>query len=123
LVPEGIVVTFSEKKGECTVSGPTELPPGEYTYVYRNPSVGIIHIAYLLEGKTIEDLLRMQGKPGRYWPKPDWVAYAKMIDGWRNESRNERYTTFSFEEGELVVYIDKYGLPPGLWFCAPLRVK
>ena len=124
LVPEGIVITFT-KKEECTVSGPTELPAGEYTYVLRDLS-GVrhtIYISYLLDGKTYQDLVDMQGKPGRYWPKPDWVVYAKITDGWRNESRNELYLTFSLEEGEhAAVYLGSTQ-PVSLWFCAPIWVK
>jgi len=122
-IPEGIVVTFS-KTGECTVSGPTELPPGEYTYVLRDLS-SVRHaliISYLLEGKTFQDLLDMQVVPGRYWPKPDWVVYANAIDGWRNESRNELYTVFSLEKGEHFVYLEST-VPISLWFCAPLTVR
>jgi hypothetical protein len=36
MFPEGISVTIDED-GECTVSGPTELPAGETTFVLRSP--------------------------------------------------------------------------------------
>jgi hypothetical protein len=69
----------------------------------------------------MQTLVDMQGKPGRYWPKPDWVEYADVLDGWKNESKTVYFATYTLEEGELVIYTG--GLSPvSLWFCAPLTV-
>jgi hypothetical protein len=113
LIPKGIILTFTGD--ECTGSGPIEVKPGEYTIVLRNltEKSNSIYVAYLLEGKTYQDLVKAQGKP-------DWVVYADMIDGWRDEGNNERFLTVSLEEGEHALYIGSN--KPSLWFCAPLRV-
>jgi hypothetical protein len=120
-IPEGIVVTFSGKD-KCTVSGPAELPPGDYTYIYRNRTMGTLDLVYLLDGHTMQDLLDIQGEPDRWFPKPVWAEYAASIHTSRNPSRNEVYTTFSLEEGYLVVYIYTQA-PTQLWLCAPLIVR
>ncbi|MCK5633688.1 MAG: hypothetical protein KAI06_01305 [Anaerolineales bacterium] len=122
-IPEGIVITFT-KKEECTVSGPTELPPGEYTFVLRDLSDTNqrLYLSYYIDGKTNQTVLDKQVVPGRWYPKPDWIVYAKMIEEWRNESRNEKYFTYSLEEGEHGVLLGSSS-PISLWVCDPIWVR
>ena len=122
-MPEGIVINYTENVG-CTVSGPSELPTGEYTFFVRSEIFPTIYLAYLIDGGTFQDLLDIQVRPGRYWPKPDWVVYAEIVDEWRNDARNERYSTYSLVEGEIVVYLGKnINRVAYLWFCAPISIK
>ena len=78
-----------------------------------------LNVSYLLDGYTFQDVLDAQGTPGRGYPKPDWVEYAKVRSGGMIKSRNEQVYTYSLEESELIVYV---GESSGLWFCAPLTV-
>ena len=125
-VPEGIILSSKGKK--CTVSGPTELPTGDVTFVLRDLSEldQTFYVGYFTMGYTFQDLIDLQGTPGRFWsPKPKWLIDAYMIEGgmWNDASRNEQYFTYSLdEEGEYVVYLGTHD-PPRLWFCAPLQVK
>jgi hypothetical protein len=123
-LPEGIVVTFTGNG--CTVSGPAELSAGDVTFVLRvlssrKENAGI-YLTYIRDGKTFEDVLATQAVPGRWWPKPDWLVYARIINAWRNESRNEIYETYSLEEGDLVVFIGATIPGVELWTCAPVKV-
>jgi len=124
-IPEGIVVSSKGKK--CTVTGPTELLTGDVTFVLRDLS-GLnqtFYIGYFTMGYTFQDLIDLQGTPGRFWsPKPKWLIEAYTIKGgmWKDASRNEQYFTYSLEkEGEYVVYLGNHD-PPRLWNCAPLYV-
>ena len=61
---------------ECTVTVPTELPPGRYSIVLKNLSEEDVKIwtQRITEGKTYQDLLDLQNEPGEYVPEPDWVV-------------------------------------------------
>jgi hypothetical protein len=122
LIPEGIIIEFVSKTEGCTVSGPTEVPPGEYTFVLVDKVEGRgFYVSYLLDGYTFQDVLDIQGRPGRHWPKPDWVEYAHAIDGGLDVARNELVRTYSLEEGDLMIYVGGTN-PLGNWFCSPLTV-
>lgn len=118
--PEGIVVEF--RGNGCTVSGPTELPAGDVTFIVTNRSggAGSLYVSYLLDGRTFQEQVDIQKVPGRHWQKPSYVLYAHIVDQWRNESRDEMYYTWSLEEGvgEVMVYLGTT-IPPGMWLCAP----
>ncbi len=105
------------------MEGPAEVPPGDYTFVLFNETDDpqALYVSYVFDGHTYQDLVDMQGTPGRYWPKPDWVEYADVLDGWMNESRTVYFATYALEEGEVVVYTGS-NRPATLWFCAPLKV-
>ncbi len=121
-VPEGIIITFKGEK--CTVSGPTEVPPGDLTFVVRDLSGQRqeLYVLYYLDGKTHQDMVEKQGIPGRWWPKPIWTDYANIIDVWRDTSRSEKYYTYSLEEGEHSLFLGSSS-PVSNWICASLWVK
>jgi hypothetical protein len=123
LIPDGILVTFAKNK-KCQFSGPTDLPPGEFTFVLRDLS-GTYHdlyVASLLGGKTYQDLVDNQKVPGRYWPEPDWVDCEDAVDGWRNQARHEAYYTYALEKGQKAVFLVSSS-PPAIWLCAALSIK
>jgi hypothetical protein len=99
------------------------LPPGDVSFVLLNPNRGTqnLYVSYLLDGHTFQDLIDFQGRPGRYWPKPDWVEYARAIAGRFDELRKELVRTYSLEEGDLTIYVGGSD-PFGNWFCSPLTV-
>jgi len=120
-IPKGIIVTYTGRK--CVYTDPTEIPPGEYTFVLRDQKneKQIVYVGYLLEGKTYDEVVERQKEPGRYFPLFSWVEQANLIGNVKNEGRNEKYYTFSLEEGEYIVYLYSYSTTD-LWLCAPLRV-
>jgi hypothetical protein len=101
--------------------------PGDYPFLLLHPKRGPQHltqdlyVSYLLDGYTFQDVLDIQGRPGRIWPKPDWVEYAKAVDQVFDEARNELLRTYCLEEGDLMVYVGGSD-PSGNWFCSPLTV-
>ena len=133
VLPEGIIVTY-EGGSTCTLSGPTDLQPGEYAFVLRQPppklnqfGIPVGHSLYvytLVGGKTTQDLLKHGNyKQGTWWSKAlDLLVNAKIVDGWRNELRNEQYYTYSLEKGEHVV-VRWTQLPHFYWYCGSIFVK
>jgi len=80
-VPEGIEVTFDGN--ECTVSGQTESPIGEHSFILNDLSEmnSELWVLRLRNGKTFQDLLDEQGEPGVWWAKPSWVSHARHTVG------------------------------------------
>jgi len=122
-MPEGILVTF---KNNCDFSGPTELPPGEYTFILIDDGKvnGSLYVTDLIPGKTTHDLLNHPNmKNGTWWSAAlDLLENAKLIDGWRNESRGELYFTYYLEKGEHVLYRGSTN-PHFQWYCGSIYVK
>ena len=119
--PTPIVVTFDGN--ECTVSGPTELPTGEHSFLLKDLSGQrqVLYVGHLLDGKTFQDLLDRQSEPGEYVPKVSWVIHAGKI-GTERIAEGELVYTFSLnKEGEHAIYLGAAD-PLSLWFCAPLKV-
>jgi hypothetical protein len=122
---EGITVKFYGE--ECEVSSPSVVPEGEYLFIFKDlegKSSADLYVAGLTEGHTFQDLLDIQGEPGRYWHKPNWVIYDKKVDVEFDIAAGEKRIIYSLEKGEHAIYIGNV-LPParnGLWFCVPLIV-
>ena len=120
--PNTILVTFTGD--ECTVSGPTELPTGNNTFVLKDLSGQYheLYVSILLDGHTYQDVLDLQSEPGEYVPKPRWVVHTLKIERAWNESNGEEVYTFRFyREGEHAIYIGSYS-PLSIWHCGPLMV-
>jgi hypothetical protein len=119
----GSVIEVTFDGTECTVSGSTELPIGEYSFVYKDLSEENVPfwVARLLDGRTFQDLLDLQSEPGEYYPKPSWTVYPSGSWTW-NESIDAGVYTFSLDkEGEYATAVGG-DFPPSLWLCAPLWV-
>ena len=118
--PTPIVVTFDGN--ECTVSGPTELPTGEHSFLVKDLSGQrlLLYVSRLVDGKTFQDMLDLQSEPGEYYSKPSWVIYPGRTS--ERIAEGEDLFTFSLDkEGEHAIYL--FGdWPLSLWFCAPLKV-
>ena len=125
LVPEGIVVTFSERE-KCNISSPTELPPGEYAFVLNAAGEESAHltVSYLIDGNTTQDLLKHpKVGDGKWWGNAlELLVDAKALDAWRNESRSEKIYIYSLEEGEHVV-VRWFQNPETFWYCGTIWVK
>jgi hypothetical protein len=101
---DDIRVTFDGN--ECTMRGPSEIPAGEYQFIWEDKSdlypalyVGLIH-----EGHTYQDLLDRQGTPGKYVTKPSWVERQKRVLKAAPEGLGDsEYTaTYSLKGGDNV---------------------
>jgi len=97
-VDEPIKITFDGK--ECTSSGPTELPTGEHSFVYKNLSEDYLSfkVGRFLEGKTYQDLLELQSEPGEYNPRVFWTAHPRVLGRTWNESTGEETFTFALNK-------------------------
>jgi hypothetical protein len=127
LIPEGIEVTFSRSL-ICEISGPTEYPSGEYTFVLRDQTdkPRNIRLSNVIEGLTTEDFLNHPlRKDGNYWAGAlDLLEDAKLTDAGRNEARNEFYYTYTLEAGEYLVI--RWTQTKGehfFWYCGSIFVE
>ncbi len=123
-VTEGIEVTFYGDS--CDVSAPEILPVGEYSFILKNlgKTSATLYVSRITEGHTYQDLLDPQESPGDYYPKPDWVIYARKI-GHGENSVGEIIYDVTLEAGLHAIYVSNR-LPTsewGLWFCVPLMVE
>ncbi len=84
-----------------------------------------MRVSKILDGNSYQDLVDIQGEPGRYWKKPEWVVYGDEFirGGWDFDlADNEFGKNYSLTEGEYVISVGFYALPNEMWFCAPLEV-
>jgi hypothetical protein len=121
-VAEVIEVTFDGN--ECTVSGPTEVPTGEHSFVLFDLSGQNqdLWLARLHDGKTFRDLLDLQPEPGEYYPKPSWAVHPPKSTIGLNKKTGGKDMVFDLDEaGEYSMAVGGYN-PRSLWLCAPLWV-
>ena len=132
-MPEGIVITFSKSfSGKCKINGPTELAPGDYSFVLGLEDsrsgdftdLGHLEVSYLIDGKTSQDLLNHPNmKNGSWWGDAfSLLEKVKVIDSWRNETRVEKYYTYSIKPGEIVIARWTQN-PHFYWYCGTIYVK
>jgi hypothetical protein len=124
-VAEGIEVTFAEE--ECSHSGPSVLPIGEYVLIFKGLDGKVaadFYVQRIDDGKTYQDIVELQGGvPGDYYDYPDFIAYATKVDSDVDFSTGEKRITYSFEEGEY--YVDAFrmkGSSLGAWLCGSFVV-
>lgn len=124
---EIIDVTFDGS--ECIVAGPSEVPPGDYSFLFTDVSdLGAVLFARnLVDGHTFQDALDQQkeaGGPGSYWPRPSWAA-SVMLDFDSPEidlADNQQLLAISVEPGNHLVALYTTMGPELIWLCAPLDV-
>lgn len=114
-----IVVTFDGK--ECTVSGPAELPTGEYLIAYKNRSGQALplYVERLRDGHTFQDLLDLQSEPGALFPEPEFITTVRKKE-YEQVAEGEMVYTYSFDK-EAEHYIVLWR-GEQLWLCAPFQV-
>ncbi len=113
-----IEVTFDGN--ECTVSGPTEIPTGNYPFVWNDLSEQQntdFWVSRLLDGKTFQDLLDLQSEPGEYFPKPSWVVHSPGYYSFTAEV----WVIILDEVGEHAIYLGGKN-PLSIWHCASFQV-
>ena len=107
------VVTFDGT--ECTVSGPSEVQTGYYSFELIDTSglnVGMWPVR-LENGKTFQDLLDGQSEPGEWYPQPVWVIHPFYFT-----DEQQLLTTNLNKPGEHALDVGS-DTPQSLWFCGP----
>jgi hypothetical protein len=110
----------------CTVTGPTELPAGEHTFVFIDRSDimrGELWLVNLDDGKTFQDHLDGQSEPGEWYQKPSWAHYDfGFTKSEYLEDRRVDTSTWKLDKvGEHTSYC-YVNSPPKLWVAAPIIV-
>ena len=123
--PEPVFEVIFDGKG-CTVTGPSELPPGEHTFTFIDQSEweGELWLVYLDEGYTIQDQLDLQGEPGVWIPKPSWAHYDSSVSRESKEEGDVRIDTETWDlnrvgEHNILCYVDT---PRVIWFAASIII-
>ena len=102
----------------CTVSGPTEVPIGDYSFLLNNVSsrrVKLI-VAQLLDGHTFQDLVDLQTEPGDTYGIEPWMSQPFYY------TKDHKIYTVSLDEaGEHAIVISEYK-HVGIWHCVPFQV-
>ena len=102
----------------CTVSGPTEVPIGDYSFLLNNVSgrrVKLV-VTQLLDGHTFQDLVDLQTEPGDTYGIETWMSQPFYY------TKDHKIYTVSLDEaGEhaIVISEDKH---VGIWHCVPFQV-
>ena len=102
----------------CTVSGPTEVPIGDYSFLLNNVSgrgVKLI-VTQLLDGHTFQDLVDLQTEPGDIFGIEPW-----MSQPFKYTKDRKIYTVSLDEAGEHGIAIGTNN-HVGIWLCVPFQV-
>ena len=130
--PEDVVIEAGEvifNGTDCSVTGESKLPPGKYSYVLQDESEyeAQLFIGRLLEGKTTQDMIDLQGEPGAYLPRQEYdEAFDYAVEpGSAKEKPDGRVHTYILNtEGEYTIGIWSYEMETvPVWFCAPLWIE
>ncbi len=111
---------------DCTVTGPTELPAGDHTFIFidRSDMKGELWLVNLDDGKTTQDLLDGQSEPGNWYPAPSWLDYDSQQSNKSEELEGRRVDTSTWKldkvgEHTIVCYVAS---PQMIWFPASLMI-
>lgn len=120
-------VTFDGN--ECTYMGPTEVPPGDYAFLFTDASdLGAVLFARMIvDGHTYQDVLdawEEAGGNGSYVPRPSWVAQAPVASDPPeiDLADNQQLLASRLYPGEHFVALWTTEGPELNWLCAPLDV-
>jgi len=102
----------------CTVSGPTEVPIGDYSFLLNNTSDSRVKlvVGQLLDGHTFQDLVDLQTEPGDTFGIEPWMSKPFYY------TKDHKIYFVSLDEaGEHVISISEYK-HVGIWLCVPFQV-
>ena len=119
LTPHTIDFEVTFDGNGCTVSGPTEVPIGDYSFLLNNTSDSRVKlvVGQLLDGHTFQDLVDLQTEPGDNF----------MIESWMSKpfyyTKDHKIYFVSLDEAgdEHVISISVYN-HVGIWLCVPFQV-
>jgi hypothetical protein len=102
----------------CTVSGPTEVPIGDYSFLLNNASdrrVKLV-VGQLLDGHTFQDMVDLQNEPGDIFAIEPWMSKPFYY------TKDHKIYIVSLDEaGEHVISISVYN-HVAIWLCVPFQV-
>ena len=110
-------VTFDEYHN-CIISGPSEVPIGDYLISLTDQSGLKVDLAvtHLIDGHTYQDLLNLQNAPGEPFIKVYWMSHPRYF------TRDHKVWNYTLDEaGPHVILILKH-MFEGIWICDPFRV-
>jgi len=111
---------------DCIVTGPSELPAGEVTTHFTDKSEldAELWLVYIDEGKTFQDHLDLQEKPGDWYPKPSWDHYATRIYGHSEDINGARVDieTWNLDHVAEHIIFCYVSSPQMIWFAHPLFI-
>ena len=114
--------TYSEVSwdgNECVVTGPSVVPVGNHGVIWKNHTDQFFNLVvrYLHDGHTFQDLLDLQGEPGRMFPRPSWVEEIEWTIR-RDDPIGTDILTFHLNrEGNYDIHFWNSNF---LWICGPL---
>ncbi len=110
-------VTFDEDEN-CIVTGPNEIPTGDYLFSLNNQSNRKVDIAvtHLIDGHTYQDLLNLQDGYGEPFVKVYWMSQPYYF------TRDLKVWNYSLDEaGEHAILLLQH-VHVGIWICQPIQV-
>ena len=118
--PEPPAVAFQVTLDDsgCTVSGPTEVPTGEYSFLLENLSALNVEmgVLQLLDGHKYQDMLDLQSEPGQPFSREPWMSQPFYIT-----KDHKVWNVTLDEQGEHVIVVAEYG-HAHIWLCIPFQV-
>jgi hypothetical protein len=114
-----ISIEVSWDGSECVVTGPSEVPVGYHEFIWSDQTDRSYAFAvrYLHEGYSYQDLLDVQGEPGKFFSRPSWVEEVESIDRWDEAVGAELHTYHLEHEGNYDIH---FWNSEFLWVCGGL---
>ena len=110
-------VTFDSDEN-CIVTGPNEIPTGEYLFQLNNQSDRKVNITvtHLIDGHTYEDLFDLQDEYGEPFVIVYWMSQPYYF------TKDHKVWHYTLDEaGEYAILVVQYVFE-GKWICQPIQV-
>ena len=119
--PEPIEITFEvtfDENHNCIISGPTEVPTGDYLISLTDLSELKVDVAvtHLIDGHNYQDLLNLQSEYGEPFVKVSWMSQPSYF------TKDHKLWTYSFDEAGQHVFLILKHVFEGIWICDPFQV-
>lgn len=118
---DSLTVTF--ERNNITYSGPAELPPGDHIFILKDLSGQdqVLYVSFLIDGKTLQDMVDLQSEPGVYYHKPSWVISLEKKEVEKIAEGEIAYTFSLDKEGVYAIYTYSPSAS-SLWFGSSVKV-
>jgi len=126
-----ITVTFDGDR--CTVEGPAQLDPGQYTFLFIDEAdrSAEMWVRQLVDGVTFDDAIEYmeeQGGPGVYFAKPEWVVSVPQFAPESQPADGERLYSHDLPADGLFSFTvgadDAAGTTDeAIWICGPIETS
>ncbi len=108
----------------CTVTGPTHVPAGVYSFFLTNSSgfgLGDPGAIRAGDGHNYEDLVALQTAPGETFSFPPWASLAMFSFAPMPRDLADNEVRLVLDTGEYGIAVVRPS-PEGKWFCAGISV-